>query len=167
MKESRSFKEFVKNNLDNQMWKAIEDYLSSVEPSILDLRLNRIRNVGEVELYDTDLQFFDVSDLRGSAIEFDVVMDATLIVYDEDRYHNDESEAKHQWFMIRCRGGLDCGLNDLDIYDVKIYDSRNRQKRPMSNALEPIIHKDDLEKEAESTIPDRFLCMPTWVLTRR
>lgn len=131
MRESRSFKEYVKNNLDNQLWKVIEDYLSSVEPSILNLRLNKVQDVGEIELYDTDLQFVDVSDLPGSAIEFDVVMDATLIVYDEDRYHNDESEAKHQWFMIRCRGNLDCELNDLEIYDINVYDSRNRQKRPM------------------------------------
>lgn len=166
MRESRSFKEFVKNNLDNQLWKTIEDYLSTVEPSILDLRLNRVRNVGEIELYDTDLQFVDVSDLPGSDIEFDVVMDATLIVHDEDRYHNDESEAKHQWFMIRCRGNLDCGLDDLVIYDVGVYDRRNRQERPMSNALVPIIHKKDLEKEAEAFLRKYYkeaLLQPMWI----
>lgn len=43
------------------MWRAIEDFLTSVDPSVLDLRLNRVRNVGEIELYDTDLQFVDVS----------------------------------------------------------------------------------------------------------
>ena len=80
MRQSRSFKEYVENNLDNQMWRAIEEFLPSVDPSVLDLRLNRVRNVGEIELYDTDLQFVDVSDLPGSAIEFDVVMDATLII---------------------------------------------------------------------------------------
>lgn len=166
MAQSRSFKEYVKNNLDNQMWKAIEDFLSSLDPSTLDLRLNRVRNVGEIELYDTDLQFVDVSDLPGSAIEFDVVMDATLIVYDEDRYHNDESEAKHQWFMIRCRGSLDCALDDLEIYDVHVYDSRNRQQRPLSNALVPIIHKEDLEKEAEAFLRKYYkeaLLQPMWI----
>ena len=56
MRQSRSFKEYVENNLDNQMWRAIEDFLTSVDPSVLDLRLNRVRNVGEIELYDTDLQ---------------------------------------------------------------------------------------------------------------
>lgn len=174
MRESRSFKEYVKNNLDNQMWKAIEEYLPSIEPSTFDLRLNRVRDVGEIELYDTELQFVDVSDLPGSAIEFDVVMDATLIVYDEDRYHNDESEAKHQWFMVRCRGNLDCGLSDLEIYDVHVYDSRNRQKRPMSNALVPIIYKDDLEKEAEAFLRKYYkeaLLQPMWIdpveLTKR
>lgn len=108
----------------------------------------------------------DLSNLPGSAIEFDVVMDATLIVYDEDRYHNDESEAKHQWFMIRCRGNSDCGLDDLEIYDIMVYDSRNRQKRPMSNALVPIIYKDDLEKEAEAFLRKYYreaLLQPMWI----
>lgn len=166
MAQSRSFKEYVKNNLDNQMWKAIEDFLSSLDPSTLDLRLNRVRNVGEIELYDTELQFVDVSDLPGSAIEFDVVMDATLIVYDEDRYHNDESEANHQWFMIRCRGSLECALDDLEIYDVHVYDRRNRQQRPLSNALVPIIHKEDLEKEAEAFLRKYYkeaLLQPMWI----
>ena len=48
--------EYVENNLDNQMWRALEEFLPSVDPSVLDLRLNRVRNVGEIELYDTDLQ---------------------------------------------------------------------------------------------------------------
>ena len=90
MRQSRSFKEYVENNLDNQIWKEIDEFLRSVDPSVLDLRPNRVRNVGEIELYETDLQFVDVSDLPGSAIEFDVVTDATLIVHDEDRYHNVE-----------------------------------------------------------------------------
>lgn len=166
MRQSRSFKEYVENNLDNQMWRAIEEFLPSVDPSVLDLRLNRVRNVGEIELYDTDLQFVDVSDLPGSAIEFDVVMDATLIIHDEDRYHNDGSEAAHQWFMIRCRGDLDRKLSDLEIYDVCVYNRRNHQKRPMSNALVPIIYKDDLEKEAEAFLRKYYkeaLLQPTWV----
>ncbi len=65
MRQSRSFKEYVKNNLDNQMWRAIEEYLPTLEPSVLDLRLNKVRNVGEIELYETELQFVDVSDLPG------------------------------------------------------------------------------------------------------
>lgn len=166
MRQSRSFKEYVENNLDNQMWRAIEEFIPSVDSSVLDLRLNRIRNVGEIELYDTDLQFVDVSDLPGSAIEFDVVMDTTLIVHDEDQYHNDETEATHQWFTLRCRGDLDCGLSDLDIYDVLVYNSRNRQKRPLSNALVPIIYKDNLEKEAEAFLRKYYkeaLLQPMWV----
>ena len=166
MAKSRSFKEYVNNTLDNQMWKAVDGFLSAVTPSDLDLRLNRIRNVGSIELYDTELQFVDVSDLPGSAIEFDVVMDVTLIVYDTDRYHNDESESTHQWLTVRCRGDLKCGLSDIEIYDVHIYDRRNRLNRPLSNALVPIIHKEDLEKEAEAFLRKYYkeaLLKPMWI----
>ena len=166
MRRSRSFKEYIKDNLDNQIWKGIEEFLNSVDPSVLDLHLSKILNVGEMELYETELQFVDVSDLPGSAIAFDVIIDATLIVHDEDRYHNDESEASHQWFMIRCRGSLDCRLRDLDIYDVLVYNGRNRQRRPMSNALVPIIYKDNLEKEAEAFLQKYYkeaLLQPMWI----
>ena len=166
MAQSRSFQEYVKNNLDNQMWKAIEDFLSSVDPSTLDLRLNRVQHVGGIELYDKDLQFIDVSDLPGLAIEFDVDMDATLIVYDEDRYHNDESEATHQWFILRCCRSLDCRLDDLEIFAVDVYNSHNRQERPTSNALVPITYKKDLEKEAEAFLRKYYkevLLQPMWI----
>ena len=122
MAASRSFKEYVKNNLDNQLWKAMEEYLEAVDPSVLDLRLSKVRNAGEIELYDTEIQFVDASDLPGSRIAFDVVLDATLIVHDEDQYHNDETEAKHQWFMLQCEGNLECGLKDLSISDdIAVY----------------------------------------------
>lgn len=166
MAQSRSFKEYVKNSLDNQIWNAIEEFLHTVEPSALDLRLNKVRNVGEIELYETELQFVDVSDLPGSAIEFDVVTDATLIVHDEDIYHNDETEAKHQWIVLRCRGDLDCGLNDLEIYDVCVYSRRNRQNRPMSNGLVSIIYKENLEKEEEAFVRKYYkeaLLQPMWI----
>ena len=34
-------------------------------------------------------------------------------------------------------------MDDLEIYDVNVYNSRNRQKRPMSNVLVPIIYKSE------------------------
>lgn len=166
MKSSRSFKEYVRNCLDNQIWKALEEYLESVEPSLLDLRLYKVQNVGEIELYETDLQFVDVCDLPGSRISFDVVTDATLIVYDEDRYHNDDSDSAHQWFMVRCQGDLESSLADLEVIDIQVYNGRNRQRRPMSDSLVPIINKQDLEKEADEFLkkyyPEARL-EPMWV----
>lgn len=56
--------------------------------------------------------------------------------------------------------------SDLEIYDVCVYNRRNHQKRPMSNALVPIIYKDDLEKEAEAFLRKYYkeaLLQPTWV----
>lgn len=166
MRQSRSFKEYVKNNFDNQMWKAIEVFLENEDLSVLGLHLNKVREIGEIELYDTELLFVDISDLPGTRISFDVVMDATLIVHDADRYHNDESDATHQWFLIRCSGDLELRLQDLTISSTEVYNSRNRQSRPMSDSLVPIISKDNLEYEAENFLRRNYieaLLQPMWV----
>jgi len=139
MKESRSFTEYVKNCLDNQLWKALEKHLAKTDPSELDLRLNKVRTPGEIELYDTDLKFVDVTDLPGSMISFDAVLDATLIVYDKDRYHNDDSESDHQWFTISCRGDLDKHLSDLEITRIEEYCGRTRKDRRLSDSLVPVM----------------------------
>jgi len=88
VKQSRSFTEYVKNNLDNQLWGAIEDYLADTDVEDLDLRLNNLTDPGEIELYDHELKFVDVYDLPGTLISFNAVTDATLIVKDTDHYHS-------------------------------------------------------------------------------
>lgn len=62
------------------MWKAIEAFWLLLAPSALDLRLNRVQNVGEIGLYDIGLQFVDASDFPGSAIEFDAVMASCIMI---------------------------------------------------------------------------------------
>lgn len=166
MKQSRSFTEYVKNSLDNQLWKALEEYLEDADASDLDLHLNRINDPGEIELYDTDLQFVDVYDLPESFIAFNAVTDATLIVKDRDHYHTDESESTHQWFMFRCKGNLEKRLSDLEITGIDIYSGRQRSHRPLSDSLVPFIHKSDLEQVADDFLkkyyPEARL-QPMWV----
>lgn len=166
MKQSRSFTEYVKNCLDNQLWKALEKYLAKTDPSELDLRLNKVKNPGEIELYDTDVKFVDVTSLPGSMISFDVVLDATLIIYDEDRYHNDDSESDHQWFTINCQGDLDKQLSDLEITRIEEYCGRTRKSHRLSDSLVPVIRRDDLERVADDFLkkyyPEARL-QPMWV----
>lgn len=89
MATSRSFTEYVKNKLDNKLWAALEQFFQEAEPSALELRTNKVTEIGEVELDDTDLVFIDVFDLPGSAVAFNVVINASIIVHDVNRYHND------------------------------------------------------------------------------
>lgn len=149
MSTARSFTEYVKTCLDSQLWNALVGFLETVDISSLDLHPKKVRNIGEIELYDTSVQFVDVSDLPESRIAFNVVVDATLIIYDADRYHNDESESTHQWFMMHCEGNLDTALKDLAITGIDIYSNRKRAHRPMSDSLVPIISKNELEQEAD------------------
>lgn len=114
----------------------------------MQLRLHKIRNIGEVELYDTEIQFVNVTDLPGSRIAFDIVIDTTLLVYDSDRYHNDKSEATHQWFTIKCTGNLSYSLADFDICNIECYYEKSKSTHQMSDSLVPIIYKEQLDKVA-------------------
>lgn len=166
MKESRSFTEYVKNSLDNQLWKALEDYLETADPSELDLRLSKVRDPGQLELYDTDLQFVNVSDLPGSMIAFTVVTDATLIVHDIDQYHNDETDCAHQWFVLKCTGDLDKHLNDMTVNAITVYSGHERRHRRLSDSLVPIMRKEDLEQVADEFLTKYYpeaRRQPMWI----
>lgn len=166
MKESRSFTEYVKNFLDNQLWKALEDYLETADPSELDLQLSKVRNPGQLELYDTDLQFINVTDLPGTMIAFTVVTDATLIIHDIDQYHNDETDCDHQWFTLKCTGDLDKQLNDMTVNAITVYSGHERRHRRLSDSLVPVMRKENLEQVADEFLkkyyPEARL-QPMWV----
>lgn len=167
MKQSRSFKEYVENTLDNKLWSALEQHFQRVSPAALELRPRKISKIGEIELDNTEIKYVNVSDLPGSAIAFDVVLEASIIVHDADCYHNDKSDYTYQWFVLKCRGDLACGLQDLIIDPaIEIYHSKNRQSRPMSDSLVPIIYEDQLEQEATKFLQRHFpkaLQQPMWL----
>lgn len=73
------------------------------------------------------------NDLPGSEIEFEVAIDAEFDVREAD-YHYDTDEFTSQWFMLKCRGDLECGLDDFQITGISIYNGKNRQPKPMAVA---------------------------------
>ena len=93
------------------------------------------------------MKFISVSDLPNMKIEFDVAIEAELEVRESD-YHYDESENCRQWFMLKCFGDLDRNLDDFKISSVTEYTSKNKQPKPMSDSLVPIINKEQLESVA-------------------
>lgn len=50
--------------------------------------------------------------------------------------------------MLGCSGDLDCNLDDFTISSVTEYNSKNKQPKPMSDSLVPMIHKEQLESVA-------------------
>jgi len=143
---NRSFKEYVADRFENELFIAIENYVTENQEN-LDLRLYKVRNICGTELSDIDVKYVSVNDLPDMKIEFDVVVEAELEVRESD-HHYDESENCSQWFMLKCSGDLGCSLNDLNIISVTEYNSKNKQARPMSDSLVPIINKEQLESVA-------------------
>lgn len=169
MRESRSFKEYISNNLENKIFTELDAYIKDVDLSILDLKLNLVSIPGDMELDDElDLKFIDVYDLPGSRISFDVVYDAPIIVHDQDRYHNDKTDYCWQWFIISCSGDLDLKLSDLNIENIEIYNGRKKRDNPLTNALVPVLYHDkgDYEKIATEFLRQTYkkaLLEPCWV----
>lgn len=169
MRESRSFKEYISNNLENKIFTELDAYIKDVDPSILDLKLNLVSIPGDMELDDElDLKFIDVYDLPGSRISFDVVYDAPIIVHDQDRYHNDKTDYCWQWFIISCSGDLDLKLSDFNIENIEIYNGRKKRDNPLTNALVPVLYHDkgDYEKIATKFLRQTYkkaLLEPCWV----
>ncbi len=124
-----------------------------------------VNNIDTLNLSDITVKFVNVSNLPGMAIEFDVALESEIEAHERD-YHYDETEECQQWFMLHCTGNLDFQLNDFAVSSIDIYSSKNKQVKPMSDALVPIIYKDQLEKEAENFLLRNYkkaLLEPIWV----
>jgi len=143
---NRSFKEYVADRFENELFIAIENYVTENQEN-LDLRLYKVRNICGTELSDIDVKYVSVNDLPDMKIEFDVVVEAELEVRESD-HHYDESENCSQWFMLKCSGDLECSLNDFKILSITEHNSKNKRARPMSDSLIPVINKEQLESVA-------------------
>jgi len=164
MSQNRSFEDYISDNFYDKLYSCIANY---VEEHIedLDLQFNKISTAGEIEVSDIFVKFIDIDDLPDSKIAFDVTVEAEIYIREAD-YHYDESENCSQWFMLKCYGDLGCRLMDFTIASIGVYDGRNKHKKPMSDALVPIIYKKDLENVATDFLKRYYpeaLSKPTYV----
>ena len=143
MRINRSFTDYVADRFYNELFVSIQNY-TECNYDALDLRLYRVQNIGGIELSDIEVKFLSVNDLQDMKIEFDVAVEAELEVRESD-YHYDESETCRQWFMLKCSGDLECNLDDFKIFSVGLYTSKNKQAKPMSDSLVPLIQSEQLE----------------------
>lgn len=143
MARQRSFTSYVADRFYNELFAAISDFAED-NTDDLNLRLYQVNRIGGIELSDITIKYVSVNDLPGSEIEFEVAVEAEFNVREAD-YHYGNDEFTGQWFMVKCKGDLACGLDDFQITGLSIYNGKNRQPKPMSDALVPIISKDNLE----------------------
>jgi hypothetical protein len=144
---NRSFTDYVAERFENELFDAIQSYTADNYVS-LDLQLYKIRNIGGIELSEIKVKTVSINDMSDMKIEFDVAVEAELEVRESD-YHYDETENCPQWFMLKCSGDLDCNLDDFIISSITEYSSKNKQPKPMSDSLVPIIYKEQLETVAK------------------
>lgn len=63
MESNRSFKDYVADRFENELFAAIQSYTSESYDD-LDLRLYKVRNIGGIELSDIEVKFLSVPDMK-------------------------------------------------------------------------------------------------------
>ena len=156
MAAARSFQEYIKNDnfTYNEIVNAIDKFTNEHFHQ-LDLRCRRIRTPGEVEVYDYAIRWLDIENYPGMEIKFTIVTDVTFFVT-ERNHHDDYTEECHQWLCICCRGDLAKELRDLKVLDISVYDKRKKLDNPMTDALVPIIKREDYDRIAENLLKNYY-----------
>ncbi|MDY4784090.1 hypothetical protein [Pygmaiobacter massiliensis] len=154
MPQNRSFKDYVAKRFDNQFWEIAERYLSEeFDPSALVFY--RLHRPGQSEIEDVKVEHVWVDDLPGMDIQFDVALSLSLSFPEAD-YHYDNSEEKTVWMMAKCRGNLECHLDDFFIYDHSAYNGKSRAQNPLDDSLVPYISYERLEKTAHDFLTRHY-----------
>lgn len=142
-----SFTEYVNSRFEDDFWKAAENYvMEQFDVSRIDFRT--IRSPGEPELTDVEVKHVWTESDSEMDIRFDVALEITIEIPDRN-HHYDDSEECHKWLMLRCKGDLDKNLDDFEIYECEEFTGKNRLQDPLDDSLVPIIHKEQLDEEAE------------------
>lgn len=88
-------------------------------------------------------------------IAFDVLIEAVFEIHEIDR-RNDKYDEVSNWFKISCIADLETGLDDFSIESVEIYSHKEKQLKPLSDTLVPIIKKEYLGKVAKDFLKNYY-----------
>ncbi|EAD5361691.1 hypothetical protein K8A91_08685 [Listeria monocytogenes] len=153
MVQQRSFQKYVSKHHENDLFDAVASFVSD---NIDDLEL--WSNTIDVDNLDEEnISFEDMvvkyvyvnGESMSNDIEFDVVVFGDVCFKEVSR-HNDEEGSCTKWFRLNCQATLDGELKNFTVLEVEPYDKKeNHFQRRLSDALVPIISKDDVDFEAE------------------
>ena len=146
MARDRSFADYVREKLYNRIYKRVEEFVE-LNWERLDLDISNVHSVGGVAMSNMEIQFVSVGDLPDLKIQFDVVVDAEIVITEGD-HHYDDYDINNKWLAVKCIGDLACNLEDFEIVNIEAY-QKAKMAKPLSDALVPFIHKKDLEAEAQ------------------
>lgn len=153
---SRSFTDYVSERFDTEIYCAVVDFVREAEADdyeSLDLRINKVHQIGTVELVETEVMKAYAYDMPEMMIGFDVQIRADFEVSEGD-HHYDGVENPHQWFLLRCSGDLSKDLNNFRILDIEVYNGRKKQDQALYDSLVPVMYAKDYEDIAEQFLRD-------------
>ncbi len=147
---AKSFTEYVSNTFENEFYNVCNEWLEEHKDS-LEISEHSLHQIGELEVDYVNVKWVWVEDQPDMRIRFDVSVEAEYSVSDGD-YHYDDSVNKTCKLIICCQGDLSKDLDDFEVINVSDYDGKSRKQYPLSDALVPIIYKNQLDEEAEKIL---------------
>jgi len=147
MAATRSFKDYISERFNDELFTAVSGYLEDNYKS-MDFPDKIVRYVDTAELSDITVKIIYVDDQPGMKINFDILV-VGEIDYAEKNSRDDRYDQCDIWFKVACSGDLSCSLNDFNIRFVSTYNYKDKQLKPLSDALVPYIKTEELENVAQ------------------
>ena len=150
MAEIHSFKEYIKDKYENELFEKMNDYVRQ-NPERVCRDCDEVDYPEEAEVADFEIKFTSVDDAPGEGITFIVVVDAELEVVQEGRHHTRETVSTDQWLKLDCTASISSdGMRDLMVCDVSVYSEYDRKKHGiLTDHMVPLIYGSELEDVAE------------------
>ena len=167
--KQRSFFTVVKNKYSDDIEKAVSQYIDDNWQQ-LDLQSSHVKTPDEAYLGNLHFHRLIPYEVPWNMVEFDVIVSAEIEIFETSHSQAVEGEDE-KWFRVSCAVELHNGLNNFQIVDIDLYDSReNKPHRRLTDTLVPIISTTQLESVAESILKQYYpeaLATPTQVDVRQ
>lgn len=144
----RSFRDLLENQCYDEIYESINEFVQD-NPGSLDCSTRCVQSPDEATLSDLHIRLASIVDSPEEDISFYAIVEAELEIA-ETIQRNREIDEVTQWFKVRCTATLDNGLHNLNTEEVSLYTKYDKaQKKCLSDALVPIIYKEELDEVAE------------------
>lgn len=142
---SRSFKEYVANRFEDELYSAVEKFILA-DRFNSEFTTKKINYPTSTEIDKIRILSVTVNDLPEMRIEFIVTLEAQVNLYVSGNHWDDFDEC-YPWIQIKCCGDLEQNLDDFQIIGIRLADKTKGAPRPMDDSLVPYLSKEHYEDE--------------------
>lgn len=147
MTQNRSFKDYIKQKFDNEIWAVAETFLNNNTSYIKSL-VSKLHRPGDIEITEVQIEHVWVEDQEDMRINFELALSVVFNIQEGD-YHYDDYEEKTVWLLLECTGDLDKQLEDFNVLNYGLYNGKNKVQSPLDDSLVAVISTSDLERVSE------------------
>jgi Zn-dependent peptidase ImmA (M78 family)/DNA-binding phage protein len=149
--KKNSFLDYISSKHNDLFCKRVTSFLYAHKDLVLDKLPLSVSRLGEIELSDIyyNTVYLDMKD--ADVVCFDIAIEAEIGAETISGKHNDHDyDSCRLWLMLRCDGKLS---NCFSFINVNVDEfNKQRQQKPMTGDLVPIIRKDEYEKYAREIL---------------